>query len=160
MEAQREIDRAFDNEEFHPYFQPLVNLQTGGLQGFELLARWKHPDRGWIPPKEFIPLAEKDGWIDRLTSDLFHRAFSAMANQPSSLTLSVNISPVQLRRPSLPISIQALAEDAGFSVNRLTIEITENALTEDLDQARTTLAALKAIGCKLASDEVGTGYSS
>ena len=160
IEQQREIERAFANGEFRPHFQPLVNLRTGDLQGFELLARWKHPDRGWIPPGEFVSLAEKDGWIDRLTSELFHRAFSAMASQPSFGTLSVNISPVQLRGPSLPINIQAIAEAAGFSLDRLTIEITESALTENGDQARTILGALKARGCKLALDDFGTGYSS
>lgn len=83
-----------------------------------------------------------------------------MVNQPNFLTLSVNISPVQLRRPSLPINIQALSEATGFSLDRLTIEITESALTEDIGQARTILTALKAHGCKLALDDFGTGHSS
>lgn len=83
-----------------------------------------------------------------------------MANQPNFLTLSVNISQVQLRRPSLPINIQALSEATGFSLDRLTIEITESALTEDIGQARTILTALKAHGCKLALDDFGTGHSS
>ncbi len=144
---QKEVDRAFDQGEFQPHFQPLVNLRTGDLQGFELLARWKHPERGWIPPCDFIPLAEKVGWIDRLTWELLHRAFSAMANLPGAVTLSVNISAVQLRGSTLPKSIQALAEEAGFSPNRLTIEITESALTEDLDQARAIAATLKTNGC-------------
>jgi PAS domain S-box-containing protein len=158
--GQGEVGRAFDRGEFVPHFQPLVNLRTGSLQGFELLARWKHPDRGWIPPSEFIPLAEKDGWIDRLTGELLHRAFSAMANLPGAVTLSVNISPVQLRGPSLPINIQAIAEETGFSQSCLTIEITESALTEDLAHARIILTALKTGGCKLALDDFGTGYSS
>ena len=97
---QREIDRALDNGEFHPHFQPLVSLRTGNLQGFELLARWQHPDRGWIPPDEFIPLAEKNGWIDRLTKELFHTAFSAVANLPDAIALSVHFDPV------LPIYVE------------------------------------------------------
>lgn len=125
-----------------------------------MLARWQHPERGWISPTEFIPLAEQDGWIDPLTRELFHKAFSAMANLPTSLTLSVNISPVQLRGFSLPTTIQAIAEQTGFSQSRLTIEITESALTGDLDHARSISAALKDGGCKLALDDFGTGYSS
>ncbi|MFA6157370.1 EAL domain-containing protein, partial [Mesorhizobium sp.] len=155
-----EVGRAFDNGDFRPHFQPLVNLRTGDLQGFELLARWKHPERGWIPPAEFIALAEKDGWIDRLTSELLHRAFSAMAKLPDHLNLSVNISPVQLRGLGLPRDIQSIAEQSGFSLERLMVEITESALTEDLDNARMIAVALKAMGCKLGLDDFGTGYSS
>jgi PAS domain S-box-containing protein len=157
---QRDIDRAFERGEFHPHFQPLVNLGTGDLRGFELLARWDHPDRGWIPPDDFIPLAEKDGWIDRLSGELFHRAFAAVATLPDAITLSINISPVQLRGPGLPGHIRSIADEAGLSLDRLTIEITESALTEDLAQARTIAAALKAMGCKLGLDDFGTGYSS
>lgn len=157
---QREIDHALDNGEFRPHFQPLVNLRTGALQGFELLARWKHTHRGWISPDEFIPLAEKNGWINRLTRGLLLRAFSAIADLPSSVTLSVNISPVQLRELSLPTDIQTIANQTGFSLKRLVIEVTESALTEDLDHARTISSALKTMGCMLALDDFGTGHSS
>ncbi|WP_404711263.1 EAL domain-containing protein [Sphingomonas sp. MMS24-J13] len=157
---QQDVDRAFANGDFHPYFQPLVDLRTGGLQGFELLARWKHPDRGWIPPMEFIPSAEKDGWIDRLTRDLFETAFSTMRDLPSHIALSVNVSPVQLRGSGLPANIQRIAAETGFSTNRLIIEITESALTDDLDHARTISTRLKSMGCKLGLDDFGTGYSS
>lgn len=157
---QEEIVRAFIDGEFQPHFQPLVDLRTGNLQGFELLARWKHPDRGWISPSEFIPLAEKDEWIDRLFRELFHRSLSVMAKLPSPITLSVNISPVQLRDLSISNNIQKIAEETAFDLNRLTIEITESALPEDLGQARAILEALKLNGCKLALDDFGTGYSS
>ncbi|MBZ9676318.1 EAL domain-containing protein [Mesorhizobium sp. ES1-1] len=157
---REEIGRAFDNGDFRPHFQPLVNLRVGDLHGFELLARWKHPARGWIPPSEFIPLAEKDGWIDRLTKELLHLAFSSMAKLPDHLNLSVNISPVQLRGLGLPRDIQKIAEQSGFSLERLMVEITESALTEDLNSARMIAAALKAMGCKLGLDDFGTGYSS
>lgn len=157
---QREIDQALENGEFCPHFQPIVNIRTGELKGFELLARWKHIDRGWISPNRFIPLAEKDGWIDRLTKDLFRKAFSAMANLQSTATLSVNISAVQLRGFDLPAYIQEIADETGFSLRRLIIEITESALTKDLDHARTISSTLKTMGCKLALDDFGTGYSS
>ncbi len=148
---QREIGQAFEKGEFRPHFQPLVDLRTGGLRGFELLARWDHPDRGWVAPDEFIPLAERDGWIDRLMRQLFRGAFTMMASLPDAGTLSVNISPVQLRGHGLPSEIQTLVADSGFCQRRLTIEITESALTEDLAHARTILAELKAIAPHFAS---------
>lgn len=154
------MGQALGNGEFHPYFQPLVDIRTGDLRGFELLARWRHADRGWILPDEFIPAAEREGWIDELSRRLFHAGFAAMAGLPAAGTLSVNISPVQLRGEELPRTIGALAEATGFAHDRLKIEITESALTDDFDHARAVLTALKAIGCKLALDDFGTGYSS
>ena len=152
--------RALSDGEFQPYFQPLVMLRTGKLQGFEMLARWKHPQKGWISPEEFIPSAESGGWIDALTGELLRQALSAPQLHDCSLTLSINISPVQLRRATLPAYIQAAAASAGFALDRLIIEITENALLDDIDRARSIVSELKAMGCKLALDDFGTGYSS
>jgi PAS domain S-box-containing protein len=152
--------RAIDSGEFLPHFQPIVNLRSGELQGFELLARWNHPGLGWIPPDEFIPLAEQDGWIDRLTRELLRQGFSAAAGLPRGLMLSVNISPVQLHDLSLPDQIQGIARQCGFSLQRLIIEITESALADDVERAWTIGCALKSLGCKLALDDFGTGYSS
>jgi PAS domain S-box-containing protein len=152
--------RAIENGEFVPHFQPLIDLRTRQLQGFELLARWNHPQRGWIPPDEFIPLAEEDGWIHQLFAELLRQGFPAVAALPGGPMLSVNISSLQLHDLSLPRQIQARAEKAGFSLDRLIVEITESALTEDLDTARTIVQALKEMGCRLALDDFGTGYSS
>ena len=158
--ARREIDRAFADGEFRAHFEQLVDLRTGQVQGFELLARWQHPERGWIPPCEFIPSAERDGWIERLCSQLLHEAFLAMAGLPDHLTLAVNISPLQLHGLELAQTIRTTSEVTGFPAHRLTVEITESALTEDLAGARATSAALKEMGCRLALDDFGTGYSS
>ena len=155
-----DVARAMEHGEFLPHFQPLVNLRTGRLNGFELLARWNHPRLGWIPPDEFIPVAEREGWIDRLTERLLQQGFQAAAMLPGELTLSINISPVQLRDVSLPDRIRAIAESAGFSLEQLVVEITESALTEHIESARTIARALKAMGSKLALDDFGTGYSS
>ncbi len=152
--------RAIENGEFVPHFQPLVDLRTRRLQGFELLARWNHPQRGSIPPDEFIPQAEHDGWIHQLFAELLRKGLSAVAALPGAPMLSVNLSTLQLRDLSLPRQIQARAEKAGFSLDRLIVEITESALTEDLGSARTIVHALKEMGCKLALDDFGTGYSS
>lgn len=158
--APEELARAFEQGEFRPHFQPLVDLRTGDLHGFELLARWHHPERGSIPPAEFIRSAEEDGWIDRLSSDLFRRAFTTVAQLPGALSLSINISPVQLRGFNLPSDIETIAAEAGLPASRLIVEITEGALAEDVVHARAVLTALKATGCRLALDDFGTGYSS
>lgn len=155
-----DVARAIESGEFLPYFQPLVNLRTGELQGFELLARWNRPGHGWIPPDEFIPVAEKDGWIDPLSRELLRRGFSAVGALPPGLMLSVNMSSVQMHDLNLPEHIQALAKPSGFSPQNLTIEITESALTDDLAREREVAYALKAMGSKLALDDFGTGYSS
>ena len=152
--------RAIENGEFTPHFQPLVDLRTGGLCGFELLARWFRPEEGWIPPDQFIPLAERDGWIDLLTWELLRRGFSASAALPGSPALSINISPLQLREMNLPDQIRRIAEAAGFSTDRLIVEITESALAEDMESARVIAQAFKAMGARLALDDFGTGYSS
>jgi PAS domain S-box-containing protein len=142
------------------YFQPIVALRTGRLQGFELLARWQHPTRGRVSPEAFIPEAERDGWIDALTWELMRQAFAASARLPQPLPLAVNISPLQLRNADLPKQIQAIADEGRFPLECLTIEITESALTHDLVQARSLVQDLKRRGCALALDDFGTGYSS
>jgi PAS domain S-box-containing protein len=155
-----DVDRAIAQGEFLPHFQPIVNLRSGKLTGFELLARWNHPQHGWIPPEQFIPSAEKNGWIGRLTGELLQAGFRTAAALPHTLTLAVNISPVQLPDPTLPKLIQGVSEVSGFSLERLTIEITESAFTKNVKRARIIVGALKEMGCKLALDDFGTGYSS
>ena len=154
------VARAIENGEFLPYFQPLVDLRSGELQGFELLARWNRPQYGWIPPDEFIPIAERDGWIDLLSRELLRRGLDALGALPRRLMLSVNISSVQLRDLNLPDHIQAIAKLSGYPLENLTLEITESALTEDAGPEREIACALRAMGCKLALDDFGTGYSS
>ena len=158
--TELEFSRALDSNEFVPHFQPLVDLRTRQLQGFELLARWQHPERGLVPPDDFIPKAETEGWITRLMCNLLRNGFAAIAALPGKPMLSVNISSVQLRDHTLPIKIQSLAAEAGFSLHQLIVEITESALAEDLHTARTIVDALKDAGCRLALDDFGTGYSS
>jgi PAS domain S-box-containing protein len=156
----KEAHRALEEGEFFPCFQPLVELRTGHLTGFEVLARWKHARTGMIMPDIFIPSAERDGWIDALTHQIMRKAFTSALSMPSSLRLSVNISPIQLRNSSLPSQIESVSKLTGFSLNRLVVEITESALTGNLEQARLIAEELKNLGCKLALDDFGTGYSS
>ncbi len=143
-----------------PFFQPIVVLRTGQLAGFEVLARCQYPFQQIVSPANFIQEAEEEGWMDELTRQILVKAFAAAAYIPEELTLSINISPVQLRNVALPDEICELAEDAGFSLSRLIVEITESALIDNLERASSILLRLKALGCKLALDDFGTGYSS
>jgi PAS domain S-box-containing protein len=162
MAAWNEIDlrRALENHEVVPWFQPIVELRTGRLSGFEVLARWYHPERGMAPPADFIPLAEQSGLITQLTDTLLVQAFAVAASFPDHLMLSVNISPIQLRNRSLPLQIQQALERGAFSSRRLILEITESALVLNLDLASSIAQELKTLGAQLALDDFGTGYSS
>jgi PAS domain S-box-containing protein len=155
-----DVARALDRDEVTPYFQPIVELRSGALAGFELLARWQHPVHGPILPSNFIPLAEENGLIEALSQKVFCKAFLAARLFPEPLTLSVNISPIQLHSPLLPGEIHRMATEAGFPLERLIVEITETALLKDLDGTRAVAGELKAMGCRLALDDFGTGLSS
>jgi PAS domain S-box-containing protein len=115
-----EINRALENGEFLPYFQPQVQLRSGKLSGFEVLARWNHATKGIIPPDDFIPLAERDGWIHALTSQILEKAFSLALPMPSALQLSVNISPIY---DGAPVGLGFL--DRGLRYVNLNLQLAE-----------------------------------
>ena len=143
-----------------PHFQPLVDLGTGRLVGFEMLARWTHPLRGGVSPAEFVPIAEDTGLIGPMTERLLRRASRAAAAWPDGLTLACNVSPVQLRDRGLPAIVRAALAESGLQPGRLEIELTESALLDDFGLAREILGELKALGVRLSLDDFGTGYSS
>ncbi len=149
------LQRALDQDEFFPAFQPYVELRTGRLMGFELLARWQH-----ATPDEFIPRFEASGLISCLTQTLLDKAFASAPLAQSSLHLSFNLSPVQLQDTGIPALISDCAERGHFALDRLTIEVTESALLKDLTRANDIACELKKLGCRLALDDFGTGYSS
>jgi PAS domain S-box-containing protein len=155
-----DLQGALDRDEMVPSFQPLVGLHTGRLTGFEVLARWQHPELGPILPANFISLAEESGLIARLMCQVSSKAMLAGTVLRDPLLLSINVSPFQMRDLSLIQDIGDLASQAGFSPERLMIEITESALLTDMHRAQTIAKELKAMGCKLALDDFGTGYSS
>ena len=157
---QTDVVGALDRNEVAPYFQPIVELRTGELVGFELLARWQHPVHGPILPGNFISLAEENGLIEPLTQQIFRKAFPVVSLLRGPLTLSVNISPLQLHSPGLPSEIHKMALEAGFPLERLIVEVTETALLKDLSGVQIVARQLKAMGCKLALDDFGTGFSS
>ena len=155
-----DLRRALENNEIVPFFQPLVELRTGLLRGFEALARWQHPQRGLILPNEFIPLAENSGLHGLLTGKLLSAVFAAAKDVPSHLTLSVNISLTQLTDLSLPKHIWSAAQQANFPLQRLVLEITESVLVGNTEHAARIANELKESGSRLALDDFGTGYSS
>jgi PAS domain S-box-containing protein len=157
---ERDVRRALQEGEFVPHFQPIIALQNGSLRGFEALARWAHPSLGLVSPGDFIAAAESDGWIGDLTHAILRHAFTAFAALPSSFTLSVNISPVQLHDLGMAKQIRAIADSTGFSLSRLTVEITESALVDNLEHASLIAKQLKSMGCRLSLDDFGTAYSS
>ena len=145
---------------FVPYYEPQVDLETNALLGFEVLARWEHPTRGVIAPDNFIPVAEECGLIGELSVAVMRRAFLEARDWSPSLSLSVNISPAQLRDPWLAQKIVKLLVETGFPANRLEIEITESSLFQNLSLAQSIVGSLKNQGIRLALDDFGTGYSS
>jgi PAS domain S-box-containing protein len=154
------VRRALDNDELVPCFQPVVELHTGRLAGFEVLARWRHPQFGLSLPENFIYLAEEDGLLGRLMQQILQKAFRSTPVLPAPLILGVNISPTQLHDSSLPRQIRDAAEAGGFPLQRLAVEITESGLIGNLAKAQKIAGELKAMGCRLALDDFGTGYSS
>ena len=151
---------AIPDREIVPYFEQQVDLTTGRLGGFEVLARWEHPTRGLISPDQFIPIAEETGMIAELSLSIMRQAFQAAHDWHPSLTLSVNISPWQLRDPWLAQKIIKTLTETGFPAARLEVEITESALFENLALAQSIIGSLKNQGVRLALDDFGTGYSS
>lgn len=158
--TQEELCRALDCGEFVPYFQPLVDVRSGELHGFEILARWEHPTRGLIPPDLFIPLLERFNLMNNLTAAVLIPAFAAARTLPPVFGLSVNLSPPQLHDRSLPELLAVMADEADFDLRRLTVELTESALVDDIDLAGQVARDLKRRGIRLALDDFGTGYSS
>lgn len=154
------LRRALENGEFFPHFQPLVVLATGKLHGFEVLARWEHRDLGMVSPDVFIPMAERDGLIGQVSSQVLQKAFEAIALHGKGFRLAINISPLQLKDLTLPKHIRRIADDAGFALECATVEITESAMAENMASARSIAGDLKAMGCRIALDDFGTGYSS
>lgn len=153
------IERVLRQDQVLPSFQPIRELRTGCLIGFELLARWNHPELGLILPPTFIEVADRSGLLKDLTRQVLKKAFLDAPSIPDPLRLSVNISPTQLRDDTLPEQIAETADEAGFPLHRLTIEITETALLHDFGKAHEITCRFKQIGCRLLLDDFGTGYS-
>jgi diguanylate cyclase (GGDEF)-like protein len=157
---EEEIRGAIEADEFVPFFQPLISLDTGELNGFEVLARWNSPQRGLFEPDYFIGIAEQSGLIGPLSMRVMEKAFVQARDWPAHLKLAVNVSPVQFRDPRLAERIIQILTETGFPARRLEVEITEGSLLEDRPQALTILQSLRNHGIAIALDDFGTGYAS
>jgi len=157
---EEEIRLAIQADEFVPYFQPLISLDTGDLNGFEVLARWRSPTRGIVEPAEFIEIAEQSGQIGALSMRVMEKAFIEAKDWPAELKLAVNVSPIQFRDAQLAERIVKILTETGFPARRLEVEITESSLMEDRAQALTIVESLRNNGISIALDDFGTGYAS
>ena len=148
------------NGEFVPYYEQQIDLESGELTGFEMLARWNSPRLGQVSPEVFIPIAEDIGVIAALSEQLIERALEDAKEWDPSLTLSVNISPIQLNDPWFSQRLLKLLVAHNFPPQRFEIEITESCLHENIPLVRSMIVSLKNQGIKISLDDFGTGYSS
>ena len=160
MEIESSIRQGISKGEFVPYYEQQIDVQTGKLTGFEMLARWKSPTYGVVGPDIFIPIAEEIGVIGELSESLITQALEDAKKWKSSLSLSVNISPVQLRDPWFSQRLLKLLVEANFPPHRIEIEITESCIHENVALVRTLITSLKNQGIRVSLDDFGTGYSS
>ncbi len=151
---------SLERNELVPFFQPLVELRSGRVFGFEALARIERHGSDPILPEEFIAVAEKTGLINEVTRQISIKAMQVLAGIHTPYSLSINISPQQLQNTDLPGNIERMTRQTGFPPERLHIEITEGGLIDNMVHAREVFAILRKLGCKLAMDDFGTGYSS
>jgi diguanylate cyclase (GGDEF)-like protein/PAS domain S-box-containing protein len=169
LALEAELRWAISNGELRLQYQPIVDLATGAVAAAEALVRWQHPDRGMLPPGEFIPLAEATELVVPLGRWVLHTACRAAAAWPAGrgdaadaggVPVSVNVSVRQLQRAGFVEDVAEALRGSGLPARRLTLEVTESVLLADLDTALMRLEALRALGVRVALDDFGTGYSS
>ena len=166
LEIRADLERALIDNEFVVHYQPIVGLQESGVLGMEALIRWQHPERGLMPPLDFIPVAEETGlivpigrWVLREAA-LQAKRWQAVIPEGESFTMSVNVSARQLMRAEIVDEVAAVLLETGIPPDSLTLEITESVLMNDRHAAITRLHQLKELGVRVAVDDFGTGYSS
>jgi diguanylate cyclase (GGDEF)-like protein len=166
LQMENDLRRALDREEFRVYYQPIVSLADGQLAGFEALIRWQHPDRGFVNPSDFIPLAEETGLIVPIGSWILRKACQQIGEWQQqvpanrNLFMSVNLSSKQVAQPDLVKEIRDVLDQTKVEPKCLKLEITESAVMDNAETATRLLKRLKALGVQLSIDDFGTGYSS
>jgi diguanylate cyclase (GGDEF)-like protein/PAS domain S-box-containing protein len=158
-ELQNELSAAIERGELALHYQPQAKI-NGTVIGFEALLRWDHPQRGFVPPGKFIPLAEEAGLIAGIGEWVLREACREAASWRRPLQIAVNLSPFQFRQGDLVTLVCNVLLETGLAPDRLVLEITESALMNDFSRALSTLRRLKALGVQIAMDDFGTGYSS
>jgi EAL domain-containing protein (putative c-di-GMP-specific phosphodiesterase class I) len=159
---------AIQNDVLRPYYQPLVDLSTGRITGFEALVRWPHPERGMVSPADFIPVAEETGLIVPMGNFVLHRTMQTMSAWRKAgvplVPMSLNVAPAQLQRGELQSTISTLLKSHNLRPEMLQLEMTERAVFDSHSPAgenrQDTMARLRDLGIKIAIDDFGTGYSS
>ena len=166
LALEADLRNAFVRGEIEPFYQPIVNLVTGAVAGFEALARWRHPQRGLVPPDEFLGLADEMGLMNDLGLLMMTRASRQLsewlARHPGAgkLFCSVNLSVGEIERPTLVEDVARIIADADLPRGALKLEVTEGDIMRDTSRAAETLTRLREAGASLALDDFGTGFSS
>ena len=164
LRARRKLEtdlrRALAEGEFEVFYQPLVNLRSRAVCGFEALVRWQHPERGMVSPAEFVPVAEEIGLIAELGDWVLRRACRDAVTWPGKLKVAVKSAPLQLGRRDVVGDIAIALRESGLAPERLELEITETAMIEDTNVVIATLNQISECGVRIAMDDFGTGYSS
>jgi predicted signal transduction protein with EAL and GGDEF domain len=164
MQERRKLEldlrKALLADQFELYYQPLIEVASGEVSGFEALIRWNHPERGLVPPDAFIPVAEEIGLIVPLGDWVLKQACREAATWPGKLTVAVNLSAVQFRNQMLALSVVSALGQSGLAASRLELEITESVLLQDDRSVLDALHQLRDLGVRICMDDFGTGYSS
>ena len=164
MQARRALEldlrKALAEHEFELFYQPIVDLQSNRVSGFEALLRWNHPTQGLISPADFIPIAEDMGLITPLGEWVLRQACREAAGWPERVKVAVNLSPAQFKSKALALVVTTALADSGLAPDRLELEITESVLLQDNDTVRGILHQMRALGVRISMDDFGTGYSS
>lgn len=160
VRLETDLRQAVAAQQFHLVFQPLVNARTQKLIGFEALIRWNHPQRGFVPPNVFIPVAEESGLMPAIGEWVIDEACRAAATWPEPITVALNISPKQIIMPALPNIVSEALARHKVAGNRIELEVTEGVFLGDNGSTLDVLKRLRALGVGIALDDFGTGYSS
>lgn len=160
LRGESDLRTALERNQLYLVYQPQVSAETHKVVGFEALVRWEHPERGNIPPSEFIKIAEGNGMIVKIGEWIIRTAMEEASRLPEGIRMSINISPLQLNSPNLVSTIMTVLEAYQISPSRIDLEITESVLMADTGFALSRLRQLREIGFNIALDDFGTGYSS
>jgi diguanylate cyclase (GGDEF)-like protein/PAS domain S-box-containing protein len=163
LRTGNDLRRALEQEELRVFYQPIFELDTNRISGFEALVRWEHPERGLVAPNDFIPLAEETGLVVPIGSWVLEEACRQGAEWQAGgapVSISINLSPRQLAESTLPRIVAGALDRTGVDPNRVWLEITESTLMRDAESAVSMLHHLRDLGVHLAVDDFGTGYSS
>ena len=166
LQLETDLRFAIERNEFELYYQPIIALDDASLVGFEALVRWNHPQRGLVPPNEFIPISENTGLIIPMTVQILHSACSQvvkwqeMSQSPIPLSIAVNLSGKHFGHPALVEQITTVIAETGIDAASLKLELTESAVMDNAETAILMLKQIKETGVQISIDDFGTGYSS